>query len=129
MARTFICTLARNLVRTSTLAALALAAALLLSSSVPAFAWDNYGGEAEHRAFDNGYADGLHHGRYDRGEGFRYNIHSQQYNDARDGYAPWMGSFGHYKHAYRAGYEEGYRRGFDTTAFRRDWEHEHQGWR
>jgi hypothetical protein len=90
---------------------------------------------AQQRAYQNGYRDGVDHGRYDLREGYRYNVHSQQYNDACNGYEHWMGSFGHYKHAYRGGYEDGYRRAFDSAVYRRDRDGDrddyrrHDGWR
>jgi hypothetical protein len=98
--------------------------AVVASLALGSVAWggdDDYRhNEVQQRAHQNGYQDGVRHGNYDRGQGFRYNVHSQQYNDARDGYERWMGSFGHYKRVYRAGYEDGYRRGFDSAGFRRD---------
>jgi hypothetical protein len=105
---------------TARLAALAVVASLALGSVAWGDDYYNRRDGADQRAYQNGYQDGIHHGRYDRGEGFRFNVHSQQFNDARDGYEPWMGSFGHYKKVYRAGYEDGYHRGFDSGAFRRD---------
>jgi hypothetical protein len=64
-------------------------------------------------AYDNGYRDGLQRGHYDSRERFRYNIHSQLYNDGRDGYDRWMGHFGDYKRAFRDGYARGYSEGYD----------------
>jgi hypothetical protein len=64
-------------------------------------------------AYDNGYRDGLQRGHYDSRERFRYNIHSQLYNDGRDGYERWMCHFGDYKRAFREGYARGYSEGYD----------------
>ena len=64
-------------------------------------------------AYDNGYRDGLQRGHYDSRERFKYNIHSQLYNDGRDGYERWMCRFGDYKRAFREGYARGYSEGYD----------------
>jgi hypothetical protein len=73
---------------------------------------------ADRYGYQNGHRDGVEHGRYDRSEGYRYNIHSQQYNDAREGYERRMGPYDYYKKAYRSGYAEGYREAY--SSFRRD---------
>ena len=128
----------RNLIRTSTFAALALLAALTLTSTATARAWDNDDrrGDVARHGYDNGYRDGLEHGRYDRSSGFRYNTHSQQYDDARDGYQSWMGSYSQFKSAFRNGYNEGYRAGYSGNAYyRRDGDRDdfrsfhHDNWR
>jgi uncharacterized protein YkwD len=103
------------------------ALAALLTLSLGSLAWahdyDDYNrGEVRQRAYQTGQRDGFDHGRYDRSAGYRYNIHSQQYNDARDGYEYWMGSFGHYKKAYREGYAYGYGEGYNSR--RRGWDHD-----
>lgn len=73
----------------------------------------NRGRDPRQMAYDNGYRDGLQRGHYDSRERFRYNIHSQLYNDGRDGYERWMGHFGDYKRAFREGYARGYSQGYD----------------
>jgi hypothetical protein len=87
----------------------------LFAASVPiVHADDYYRGGADRYAFDNGYRDGLRHGRFDRNEHHRYNIHSQQYNDASQGYDRSMGPFKYYKQAYRGGYARGYEEGYNS---------------
>jgi len=73
----------------------------------------NHGG-GDRYAYDNGYRDGLRHGHFDRNEHHRYNIHSQQYNDANQGYDRSMGPFKYYKRAYRDGYSRGYSEGYNS---------------
>jgi hypothetical protein len=114
----------RKLIRRTIGATLVLLTALTLSFAPSARADDDdyryRHDEAREHGYHNGYDDGVRHGRYDHGEGYRYNVHSQQFNDGRDGYQYWMGNFGHYKKAYRTGYEDGYRQGFNSYAYRRD---------
>ena len=94
----------------------------LLAANIPvAHAEDYYHGGADRLAYDNGYRDGLRHGHFDRNEHHHYNIHSQQYNDANQGYDRSMGPFKYYKRAYRDGYTRGYSEGYNS--FRG------QGWR
>lgn len=85
-----------------------------------AWAHEDYsrGDAAGHYGYQNGYRDGVRHGRFDRNENHRYNIHSQQYNDADQGYDRSMGPFGYYKRAYRDGYASGYAEGYNS--WRRD---------
>src|SRR5262249_50867386 len=87
-----------------------------LAASIPsAQAGDYYyRGGAERIAMDNGYRDGLHHGRFDFSEHHRYNIHSQQYNDANQGYDRSMGPFKYFKQAYRDAYARGYAEGYNS---------------
>jgi hypothetical protein len=94
------------------------AAALLLLCSV-AFATDAYyrGDAVEHYGHENGYRDGIEHGRYDRAQHFHYNIHSQLYNDARDGYSTSMGPYGYFKRAYRDAYARGYAEGYNERVW------------
>jgi hypothetical protein len=118
-----------------------LALTSVVSLAFGSLAWgygDDYGSDqVGDRAYHNGLRGGASHGRYDRSAGYRYDIHSQQYNDARDGYERWMGSFGRYKKAFREGYAEGYSRAFNRDGYRRGddrryddrrW-HDRDGWR
>jgi hypothetical protein len=78
--------------------------------------------EAREHGYQNGYRDGLNHGRYDRMRGYRYNVKSDQWEDADGGYEHWMGSRGRYKNAYREGYARGYGQGFNSYRYYRDWD-------
>jgi hypothetical protein len=96
------------------------------SLALGSIAWahdDDYYRGAEHYACQNGYRDGLRHGHFDRTEQHRYNIHSQQYNDANQGYDRSMGPFSYYKRAYRDGYASGYAEGFNS------WRRDGDAWR
>src|ERR1700724_2800335 len=53
--------------------------------------------EAREHGYQNGYRDGIDHGRYDRMQGYRNNYKSDQWEDADGGYQQWMGSRGRYK--------------------------------
>jgi hypothetical protein len=70
--------------------------------------------------YQNGYRDGIRHGRYDRSANYGYDVRSDQWEDAHDGYQRWMGSFGRYKQGYRQGYEKGYREGYSSVWGRGD---------
>jgi hypothetical protein len=89
----------------------------LLAASVPRAHADDYyyRGGSERIAIDNGYRDGLRHGRFDFTEHHRYNIHSQQYNDANQGYDRSMGPFKYFKQAYRDAYARGYAEGYNPN--------------
>ena len=101
-------------------------AAMMLALGSLAFAHeDDYYRSPDRYAYQNGFRDGLRHGRFDRTEQHRYNIHSQQYNDANQGYDRSMGPFRYYKSAYRNGYASGYAEGYNS--WRR--EGDANGWR
>src|SRR4030088_181844 len=105
----------------------ALAAAVSLAFVSMAWAHDDDGDyyrhdEAREHGYQNGYRDGIDHGRSDRMQGYRYNYKSDQWEDADGGYQHWMGSRGRYKNAYRDGYVNGYRLGYGTYGFRRGWD-------
>ncbi len=114
------------MLRTKLLQSLRLAAlALAVSSMFGSLAWGHDDDDAYYRhdearehGYQNGYRDGLSHGRYDRMQGYRYNIKSEQWEDADGGYQHWIGSRGHYKSAYREGYERGYSQGFNSYRYR-----------
>ena len=87
----------------------ALAAVLSLAFGSVAWAHDDDDSyyrhdEAREHGSQNGYRDGINHGRYDRMQGYRYNYRSDQWEDADGGYQHRMGSRGRYKNAYRDGY-------------------------
>jgi hypothetical protein len=123
-----------------TLRTMALAAAVSLAFGSLAWGYDNDDyrrDEVRERAYQNGYQDGTRAGHYDRERGYRFRFKNDQWEDARSGYEHWMGSFGHYKKAYRSGYEAGYRQTFNSYGDRhgrdRDWDdhrwHDRDDWR
>jgi hypothetical protein len=104
------------------LAALAAVVSLAFGSVAWAHDDDDYyyrHHEAREHGYQNGYRDGIDHGRYDRMQGYRYNYKSDQWEDADGGYQHWMGSRARYKNAYRDGYVNGYRQGYGVSGFRR----------
>ena len=117
-------TMVRNLVLRSTilrgLKVTALVAVISLAFGSLAWAHDDDDDDyyrrdaASQYGYQHGYRDGVRHANYDRGQGYRYNYKSEQWEDARDGYEHWMGSFGRYKRGYRQGYENGYRAGYSS---------------
>lgn len=98
--------------------------ATIVSMAFGSLAWgydDDYcRDQARERGYQNGYHDGTRAGHYDHERGYRFHFKNDQWGDARNGYDRWMGSFGHYKKAYRNGYEDGYRRSFNSYGDRRD---------
>ena len=107
------------------LAALAAAVSLAFGSMAWARDDDDYyyrHDEAREHGYQNGYRDGIDHGRYDRMQGYRYNYKSDQWEDADGGYQHWMGSRGRYKNAYRDGYVNGYRLGYGMYGSGRGWD-------
>ena len=125
------------MLRTRMLRTLRLAAlATMVSLAFASVAWgydDDYHrrDEASEQGYRNGYHDGQRAGQYDYERGRRFKFKNDQWEDAH-GYEHWMGSHGNYKHAYREGYEQGYRRAFGD---RRDWDRDdyrrpgHDDWR
>lgn len=76
------------------LAALAAVVSLALGSMAWAHDDDDYyyrHDEAREHGYQNGYRDGINHGRYDRMQGYRYNYKSDQWEDADGGYQHGMG--------------------------------------
>jgi hypothetical protein len=67
--------------------------------------------EAREHGYRNGFRDGLRAGQYDADRGRHFNFKNDDWEDSR-GFEHWMGSKGHYKSAYRVGFERGYRRGY-----------------
>src|SRR4029077_10334418 len=103
------------------LAALAAVVSLAFASVAWAHDDDDYyyrHDEAREHGYQNGYRDGINHGRYDRMQNHRYNYKSDQWEDADGGYQHWMGSRGRYKNAYRDGYVNGYQLGYGVYGFR-----------
>ena len=86
-------------------------------------------GQARQYGYQQGYRDGAHHGREDRARNTGYEVRSEDWERARRGYASWMGSFGQF----RKGYQDGYRRGYDTAFYSQGYRFPatwgHGGWR
>jgi hypothetical protein len=104
------------------------ALAAVLSLALGSVAWgqdaDDYyypHDEAREHGYKNGYHDGIRAGQYDNERGRRFNFKNDQWEDAH-GYEHWMGSHDRYKRAYRAGYEDGYRRAYGYNGDRRGWD-------
>jgi hypothetical protein len=102
------------------------ALAAIVSLAFGSLAWahdddDDYNRrDARQYGYQNGYRDGVRHGRYDRSANVGYNLRSDQWEDASDGYQRGMGSFGRYRKGYRQGYENGYRAGYSSDWGRRN---------
>jgi hypothetical protein len=64
-------------------------------------------------AQENGYRDGVEHGRYDRQRRIGYNYKSNEWKRGERGYQGSFGSKGQYKQSYRDGYQRGYDDGFN----------------
>jgi hypothetical protein len=111
------------------MAALAAAVSLALGSLAWGYDGDDRQDEARQRGYQNGYHDGQRAGHYDRERGYRFHFKNDQWEDARGGYEPWMGSFGHYKKAYRSAYADGYRRTFNSYGDRRDGDRDRDDYR
>jgi hypothetical protein len=69
--------------------------------------YGNYGAE-------QGYRDGIQHGRDDRSRRAGYNYKSGDYQRGERGYEKYMGSKGQYKQRYRDAYRQGYEAGFNA---------------
>lgn len=100
-----------------------LACALVLLWTASALAHDppqnaQYGrngqyGNAGQYAYDNGYRDGLEHGRSDRASGRGYDYRDANWRRGDRGYDRRMGSQGQYKQVYRDAYQRGYEEGYN----------------
>jgi hypothetical protein len=62
---------------------------------------------------EQGYRDGVDHGRSDRSRNTGYNYKSSDYQRGDRGYQKNMGSKGQYKQRYRDGYRQGYEDGYN----------------
>ncbi|MGI8782368.1 MAG: hypothetical protein ACR2L2_01780 [Acidobacteriota bacterium] len=89
------------------------ALALLLGVfSVSALAHDGDKGRASEYGREQGYEDGVRHGREDDQRGSGYDLKSDEYKKAERGYRKEYGSKGDYKKGYKQGYEQGYSEGY-----------------
>jgi hypothetical protein len=84
---------------------------------------DRYGrysrDEVRRIAYQNGYLDGLHHGRDDRDHHRSYNYeHAGDYREATRGYIAEYGDRDFYRRAYREGYQRGYSDGYRSGSRR-----------
>jgi hypothetical protein len=92
--------------------------------------------EAREHGYRNGYRDGLRAGQFDNDRGRRFKFKTDDWEDAH-GFEHWMGNHGHYKQAYRDGYERGYRQAYGNYGDRRGWDrdrddhrrHDRDDWR
>jgi len=79
---------------------------------------DSYGwnGDFDRRAYDNGYREGLEHGRNDarRGRDFAY-AHDDEYRNADAGYRRGDGEIERYRQVFRRAYVDGYTEGYRGT--------------
>ncbi len=66
-------------------------------------------------AYDNGYRDGMEHGRADRANGSGYDYRDANWRRADRGYDRRMGNQGQYKQSYREGYQAGYNQGYNGS--------------
>ncbi len=128
----------RIMFRSLRIAALAAVITMGLASVAWAHGDDDYyyrHDETREHGYQNGFRDGVDHGRYDRTQKYRYNYKSDQWEDADRGYEHWMGSRGQYKRAYRDGYVRGYERGYNSYSWRNDGDrddyrrHDRDDWR
>src|SRR6185436_6300391 len=93
-----------------------LAMTLMLGGA--AFAHDDDNGRRDSRygygdfGSEQGYRDGVEHGRYDRSRRAGYNYKSDEWKHGDRGYQKQMGSKGQYKQRYRDAYVRGYEEGF-----------------
>ena len=96
------------------------ALAAVVSLAFGSLAWahddddDNNRHDARQYGYQNGYRDGVRHGRYDHEANAGYNVRSDEWEDASNGYDRRMGSFGRYQQGYRQGYESGYRAAYSS---------------
>lgn len=91
-----------------------LSVGLALVLSAPALAHDpddNYR-DARQIGYQYGYRDGFQHGRYDRVQQSSYDMRSEAFERADNGYDQSMGSFYLFQQGYRNGYQSGYDDGF-----------------
>jgi hypothetical protein len=92
--------------------------------------------EAREQGYRNGSRDGQRAGQYDSERGRRFKFKTDDWEDSR-GFEHWMGNKGHYKQAYRDGYERAYRQAYGYDRDHRGWDrdrddnrwHDHDDWR
>jgi hypothetical protein len=74
------------------------------------------------RAYDNGFREGLRHGRDDARDGRRFDYrHEEDYRRADDGYHRGDGDRDDYQRAYRQGFAAGYTEGYNRGRGRDGW--------
>lgn len=98
--------------RKMTTPALVTLALLFGMFSALALAHDGDKGRASEAGREQGYEDGLRHGREDDQRGVGYDLKSDDYKKAERGYRKEYGSKGDYKKGYKQGYEQGYSEGY-----------------
>lgn len=91
-------------------------------------------GQAQQYGYQNGYNDGVGKGRHEGRERDRNDYQTPDWRHASRGYKSWMGSQDVYQRAYREGYSNGFRAGYDEVAGnwqrgRRAYGWNNDGWR
>ena len=116
--------------RTMKMSAYALAATLALSGLALAQRdrdYDNDGDDhgyyrggnfdqARQAGYQRGYNDGIDKGRHEGREHDRNDYRTPDYGQAKRGYKDWMGPVEVYQRAYREGYSNGFRSGYEEVA-------------
>lgn len=75
-------------------------------------------GNGQQIAYQNGYRDGLNHGREEARERDPNDFRTRDYEQASRGYQSWMGPLVQYQAAYRDGYRQGYNAAFGNRGNR-----------
>ena len=110
--------------RTVRMAAFALSVTLLLSGFALAQDYDDgryYRGsgdssQARQYGYQNGYRDGVNRGREEGRERDRYDGRDVDWRHSTRGYKSWMGPVNIYQSAYRDGYHNGFREGYQSAS-------------
>ncbi|MBA3915175.1 MAG: hypothetical protein H0X25_15265 [Acidobacteriales bacterium] len=77
-------------------------------------------GQAQQYGYQNGYRAGLDKGRHEGRENDPNDYRTPDWRSASSGYQQWMGSLGEYQRAYRDGYSNGFRAGYQAENRDRD---------
>ena len=88
--------------------------------------------QAQQSGYQNGYNDGVGKGRHEGREHDPNDYQTPDWRQATRGYQNWMGAVEVYQRAYRDGYSNGFRAGYEEVAWRdgdrgRNWSRD--GWR
>lgn len=113
------------MVRRLRMPALLIAVALTLSAMALAHDDDDYRGysaQAQRYGYQQGYKDGVRHGKDDYEDRRSYNVQSNDWDRASRGYSEWMGSFRVFQNSYRDGYQRGYDVAYNRAG---DWRDDH----
>jgi hypothetical protein len=72
--------------------------------------------QARQAGYQRGYNDGIGKGRHEGREHDPNDYHTPDYRQAKRGYQNWMGPVEVYQRAYREGYSNGFRAGYEEVA-------------